>query len=174
LLYFVFCFLFFLCFVLKSFKMASMLVCFNLGLPAPEQSKQITYWLDYLNSSLDLSPLNSTPKWNIILVGVRADEQQDFSLTQNSHLITTWKKKWPCLPIIPKLFTVSALKSIDSVQQLLQFVEQECNCIFDQHAMQIPSSYQQFILKLQEIASNTPLIKWTELFNKLGPEMNMA
>src|SRR5271170_3558586 len=98
-----------------------MLICFNLGIPLEKQMLQIKFWLDYLNSSLTLSPLSSVPKWNVILVGVRADEQQDLSLTQDSLLICTWKKKWPKIPIASKVFAVSSLKSPESVQSLLQF-----------------------------------------------------
>eukprot|EP00026_Physarum_polycephalum_P001439 Phypoly_transcript_01440.p1 GENE.Phypoly_transcript_01440~~Phypoly_transcript_01440.p1 ORF type:complete len:1130 (-),score=207.03 Phypoly_transcript_01440:9-3374(-) len=158
-------------------EMASILVCFNLGLSLDEQSQQITYWLDFLHSSLALPHLadssKSLPKWNIIIVGVRSDEQQDFSLTQNAHVIKMWQKKYARLPIAPKIFTVSSLTSIPSVQVLLQYVEEQCSRIFEHHATQIPTSYKQFIQKLEALAKETQLIHWKDLYGKFGAEMGM-
>jgi hypothetical protein len=159
--------------------MASMLVCFNLSTSAGEQIRQISFWLDFLNSSLSPPPLCSTsvPKWNIILVGVRADEQQDFSLTQNPHIITSWKKKWSRLPIAPILFTVSSLKSIQSIQSLLAFVTEACGQILDKHTTQIPTSYHSFMLHLQHLSKESPLLHWSDLHTKLqknfGAEFKM-
>ena len=132
--------------------MTAMLICFNLGTPLEVQMLQITFWLNYLSSSLTLPPLSCAPKWSVILVGVRADEQQDFSLTQHTHLVSTWKQKWPKIPIASKIFAVSSIKSPESVQTLLQFIEGECNHIFNKHTNQIPTSYQHFISKLQDIS----------------------
>ena len=154
--------------------MICIIVCFNLALPLAGQMQQITYWLDFLNSSLSLPPPLSIPKWKIILVGVRSDEQQDFSLTQNSNLITTWKNIWPQLPISSTLFTTSSLKSAESVTNLFQFVEKECGQIFDHHATQIPSKYQKVLSKLQDIAKENDLIHWKDFHNKLEPELQMG
>jgi hypothetical protein len=151
--------------------MTSVLICFNLGQSLDEQILQITYWLNYLNSSLILSPLSSIPKWNVILVGVRADEQQDFSLTQDPLLISAWKKKWSKIPIVSKVFAVSSLKSPESVQHLLQFVEEECSHIFDNHTAQIPTSYQHFLSKLQDISKQYPIIHWKDLHSNFGSEI---
>jgi hypothetical protein len=157
--------------------MTSMLVCFNLELPVEDQIQQISFWLNFLNSSLPLPPLPATPgaipKWNVILVGVRQDEQHDFSLTKNPNLISQWKKRWPRLPLAPILFTVSSLKSQESVQHLLQFVGDECGRIFDTHCTQIPLSYRNFLSKLQSLSTQHPLIHWSDLFNILKPDIKM-
>jgi hypothetical protein len=154
--------------------MIVIIVCFSLGVPVADQLKQIKYWLDFLNSSLSLPPLSSSPKWIIILVGVRADEQRDSSITQNPNIIENWKARWSQLPIYSKIFSVSSLKSTESVQTLLQCVEAECGRIFDKHTTQIPSSYQAFLLKLKDMAKTTPLISWNELFDKFKSEVNMT
>jgi hypothetical protein len=150
--------------------MTMILVCFNLGAPAAEQVRQISFWLDYFNSSLALPPIvaGTVLKWNIILIGVRSDEQNDFSLTQNSNIIVSWKKKWNKLPIASKIFSVSSLKSIESVQSLLQFIGNSCNHIMDTHAVQIPSTYHQFLSKLHNLAKEHPLVHWSFLHKKLG------
>ena len=77
--------------------MAALLVCFSLEAEDDEQIRQISFWLDFLNSSLSPPPLvtGKIPKWIIILVGVRADQQCDFSLTEDSaSIIEVWKTKW--------------------------------------------------------------------------------
>jgi hypothetical protein len=154
--------------------MIVIIVCFSLAVPVDDQCKQIAYWLNFLNSSLSLPPLSSTPKWSIILAGVREDEQQDLSIIQNPITIQSWKTKWSQLPIYPKVFSVSSLKSTESVQILLQCVEAECGRIFNKNATQIPSSYQAFLLELKNTAKTTPLISWNELFAKFSSEMKMT
>jgi GTPase SAR1 family protein len=153
-------------------EMAVKFVCFNLGAPVTEQTRQIAFWLDYFNSSYILPPIypQSIPKWIIILVGVRADEQTDFFLTQNPLMVTSWQMKYPRLPISSKLFLVSSLKSPESVESLIKFVDIECGCIFDQHTVLIPSTYHQFISNLKGLAIQHPLVNLTELRNKLGVE----
>ena len=140
--------------------------------------RQITYWLDYLNSIFSIPPLPSTPgfipKWNVILVGVRADEQQDFSLTQDPLLTESWKSRFPKLPIVPRVLSVSSLKSSSSVRELIQFVDVECGRILDNHATQIPSSYRIFLSKLHDLSKTNPLIHWNDLHTILEPEMEMG
>eukprot|EP00026_Physarum_polycephalum_P000718 Phypoly_transcript_00719.p1 GENE.Phypoly_transcript_00719~~Phypoly_transcript_00719.p1 ORF type:complete len:498 (-),score=49.29 Phypoly_transcript_00719:858-2351(-) len=156
-------------------EMTSILVCFSLALSAKEQRQQIIFWLNFLNSSLSLPPLSSSfPKWNIILVGVREDEQQDFSLTrEESDNISSWKQTWPRLPIATTLFTVSSLKSKESVQKLLVFVEQECTKILAHHAALIPASYHNFLKRLPSLAKDSPLLHWIDLFNAVKSEFNL-
>ena len=150
--------------------MIAIIVCFNLAVSLEDQIKQITYWLDFLNSSLAPPPLSTSPKWVIILVGVRADEQTDFSLTQTSDMIATWQKKWPKLPLAHKIFSVSSLKSKKSVKTLLEFVEGECARIL-KHAHHIPSSfYKTFLLELKKTDA---LVHWTELFQYFAPKLNV-
>ena len=154
-------------------KITFFIVCFNLGEPVLEQTRQISFWLDFFTSSLSIPLLKagSIPKWIIILVGLRSDEQTEFSLTQNpQRMITSWQKKYPRLPISSTLFSVSSLKSPQSVESLIKFVDNECCHIFDEHAVQIPSTYHQFILKLKDLSKQHPLEHWSEIHKKLGDE----
>jgi hypothetical protein len=157
--------------------MTSFLVCFNLGLPFPDQQQQIINWLSFLNSSLALpsSPttVGATPKWSIIMVGLCSDQQQDFSITQDLQFISRLKKKWPRLPIAPTLFTVSSLHSVESVEALLKFQDQECGRILDTHATQIPTSYHKFLSILPDTAKEHPLIHSQDLYKLLQPRLNM-
>ena len=154
--------------------MAIMLACFNLGAPAQEQARQISFWLDYFNSSLALPPLatGTVLKWEIILIGVRSDEQKDFSITQNPNILAAWKKKWPKLPICPKILLVSSLTSTESVQSLLEFVTDECSRIMDVHAVQIPTAYHQFLSRLRDFSKEQPLVHWKVLHDQLKTEAN--
>jgi hypothetical protein len=153
--------------------MTTILLCFNLGSPLSEQTRQLSFWLDFLNSSLSLPalpPPGTIPKWSITLVGVRADEQTEFDLTNNPRAISVWKKRYPRLPISPAVFSVSSLSSTESVQTLLQFATEECSRIFDQHTVQIPSTYHQFLQKLKQIGKDNPVVHWTELHKMVDPE----
>jgi hypothetical protein len=71
------------------------------------------------------------------------------------------------------LFTVSSLKSIQSVQCLLTFVTEQCDQIFNKHTTQIPTSYHSFLLQLQHHSKESPLMHWGDLHTTLGKEFKM-
>jgi hypothetical protein len=68
---------------------------------------------------------------------------------------------------------VSSLKSIKSVQSLLAFITKECDQILSKHATQIPTSYHSFLLQLQHLSKESPLLYWSDLHTKLGKEFKM-
>ena len=77
--------------------MALYLVCYDLAQPMNEQIKQVNYWLNFLNSSLDLPPppVPEDSKWNIMIIGTRSDMQQDPSgmlmcLNANTKSTCNW------------------------------------------------------------------------------------
>src|SRR3978361_1256748 len=111
-------------------------VCFDCSKPAQEQLKHISFWLDFLNSSLPLPPPPSPPgsKWSIVLVGLKSDLQQPSSPQLKKKHLASWKIKWPRLPLFNQLFSVSSLHSTESVHRLLSSFEQECNRIFSLHS----------------------------------------
>src|SRR3984957_9951386 len=113
-------------------------VCFDLAAPLETQRQQVTYWLDFLNSSLPTVLSTSIPKWKVMIVGTRKDRCEDSFLS--SDIIPSWKSKWTNLPIHDQLFLVSAF-SKEGVRGLLQSIEGTCNEIFFHHTTLIPALY---------------------------------
>jgi hypothetical protein len=131
--------------------MVAYIVCFDLSQPPIEQMAQIEYWMDFLSSALCI-PLHTTKttNWTLILAGLRADQQQsDWTIGPNTNNIISFCAKWPRLPIFPKWFVISSIKSRESVRLLLESVEMECDRIFQFHATEIPLSYRTLLLELQ-------------------------
>eukprot|EP00026_Physarum_polycephalum_P000711 Phypoly_transcript_00712.p1 GENE.Phypoly_transcript_00712~~Phypoly_transcript_00712.p1 ORF type:complete len:920 (-),score=65.02 Phypoly_transcript_00712:1306-4065(-) len=151
-----------------SIEMVAYLVCFDLSQPPADQFAHLRMWLRFLNSALPLRndyKYSTQAKWVVILVGLKQDVQD---LQSPLHMlehedVTSWATQYPRLPIFPKLFLVSSKKSIDSVNQLLNTVQQECDRIFNQHATLIPTSYRSLLHNLQGTESPIHL---TELFTK--------
>ena len=143
-------------------KMSVYIVGFDLGEPLEIQCQQISYWLDYLNAALPLSTESDASlhqKWCIMLVGLRADLQKNRTFIQSKH-ISVWKQKYPQLSIMDNYFTVSAIYSKESVQQLLTKVESKCSQIFDKHAVQIPRSYRKILESFNSNPDNHILVPW--------------
>ncbi len=46
------------------------IVCFDVSEPVEQQTEQISYWLEFLNSALPLPTTVSDTKWSIILAGI--------------------------------------------------------------------------------------------------------
>lgn len=140
----------------KMLQMILYLVCFDLARPLEEQIQQISYWLDFLHSSLPLPPPPVLPNsnWGILLVGLRADMQDPYSSKIQLADILTWQRMYPRLSILnQKVFAVSAFTSEESVSQLLHTVDLVCDNIFSQHAVEIPSTFRS---TLQNIQNNPP------------------
>lgn len=141
------------------------LVCFDLSRPLEEQTKQIAYWLDFLHSSLPLPqlPTHTSSAWGILLVGLRADKQDPLIPKIQLQHIAIWQKMWPRLSIInPQIFEVSAVKSVGSVSQLLNIVDNVCEKLFSSHAMEIPTLYQTTLERIHSHSSSSELALVTE------------
>lgn len=82
-------------------------------------------------------------------------------------MISAWKKRWNRLPISANLFIVGSLTSIPSVQSLLSFVEGECDQIFNQYCVQIPSSYRKVLTQLQSRSMSSYFIHWQDLLEEI-------
>lgn len=139
-------------------------VCYDTSVPQAEQEEQQEHWMNFLGSALPLpqSPSQS-PNWTIIPVGLQADRQTRFNTGAHS-LPSSWKAKWPSLPLSDELFIVSSLKSRESVQILLRKLEVESSRIFQSHATSIPTSYRTLLGELQSLPASKSLISLSELF----------
>ena len=154
--------------------MVTYFVCFDSSKSIQDQLKHISFWLDFLNSSLPLPPPPSPPgsKWSIIIVGLKSDLQQPSSSQLTSQHLSSWKLKWPRLPILNQLFSVSSLTSKSSVQHLLSSVEKECNRIFSLHSTQIPTSYRRVLQLLQSRPDEQVLVHTDTLHQECAPSMD--
>lgn len=152
--------------------MSLYLVCFDLSKSLNDQNKQIAYWLDFLNSSLPLPPSGSQSNWGIIIVGVRADQQNPSPDEQlQPHHIRAWSKQWPRLRILNKRpFAVSSTTSEESVRDLLSTIEEVCDAIFAAHATQIPSLFRTTLasIKSHPIPSEISLTSEDVLYAEHG------
>lgn len=151
------------------------LVCFDLSGSLDDQITQISYWLDFLNSSLPLPPPPSSPlsNWGIILVGLRADLKKPSVQQIQLHHITALATRWPRLSILNKqVFTVSSFTSEASVRQLLDAIEGASDSIFSKHAIQIPSSFRSTLERIQASPPPSDLSLTTEqtLYAEFGNE----
>lgn len=152
-------------------------VCFNLAEPLNIQRSRISYWLDFLNSSLPLPHNQSTasnllPTCKIVLIGTKSDLQKEFALTSTPQLIGSMISQWSRLPITPAIFTVSSHTSVKSVQLLLDYVEQECNNIFSQFSVKLPKSYRKILSQLKERPAIKSILHWTDLFKEFSWEFD--
>lgn len=140
-------------------------MCYDLSAPPEKQFEQISYWLDFLQSSLPLSKdIGPTSKWRIIPVGLKKDLVKPASINNN---IGSWKTNWSQLPIFDQAFFVSSHKH-DSIKELLKVIEGECNRIFKQHTTKIPTAYKTLLQALQTIPEEKSVIPKADLF-KMHP-----
>lgn len=138
------------------FQMVIYIVCYNQEDEQNDQLSQIMFWLQFLNSAISHSSLSSSSsrsssKWKVMIVGLRADAKH-LSSRSFKQAIGAWQKQFK-LPLYKEIFSVSSLTSSESVNRLLQKVEEVCEQIFQSLPIRIPSSYRD-------------LLGWIESYNK--------
>jgi hypothetical protein len=126
------------------------IVCFDLEQDCNDQLNQITFWLEFLSSSLP----NFLPSSTVMIVGLKSDVKHPSTSLSTSH-IKHWQDRFKKLHLFESdLFTISSLKAKDSVSHLLQCVERECKRIFDAHSITIPKAYHDFLQAIKQINSD--------------------
>lgn len=124
------------------------LVCFDLSQPEDKQMQQITFWLEYLNSTLTAARSTST---TVMIFGTRSDIKNPVSNISSSS-IRFWQNKFKNIPLYKsELFTISSLQVKDSVVHLLDAITTECHKIFDILSLKIPTSYIKLIDFLEQL-----------------------
>jgi hypothetical protein len=122
------------------------IICYDLSASPEQQNEQLSYWFDFLHSSLSGST-ECKSKWQVLIVGTKID------LCRPEHLIvnvSNWQAQWPNLPIYKQHFAVSSHK-MNGVQELLKGLKQVCNMIFKQHTLLIPRTYKVFAESIKSI-----------------------
>jgi hypothetical protein len=143
------------------------LVCYSLEVDAEEQQFQIAFWLDFLNSALPLSSKSIRSKWQVMIVGLRADVKHSSSFLKSKH-IQSWQFKYTNLPLFTKeLFSISATTPQESVAKLLQEVEIVCTTVFQCHAVNIPHTYRKLATFVQALSKTEHFITIEEILQLL-------
>lgn len=136
-------------------------ICFNMALPISEQEKQLEYWLNFLQSSLD----TSQSKWWVVIVGLREDVKSDQIVNLNYLKIN-----WPNLKFYDEVFQVSSFTRF-GILELKRKLGELCESLLDRHAKQIRSSYRVVYDTLQA-ASLPAVVTLGEVYKKLGEDSN--
>ncbi len=114
-------------------------------------------------------------RWLPILIsflsGLKADLQHpstNWQIGPTVDNLSTWRRTWPSLPLFNKLCIVSSKASRESVKALLQCIDSECNRIFENFAIQIPTSYRAVLYDIQSQSrpGTKALVPMEELFLK--------
>ena len=130
-------------------------VCYDLSADPQDQHEQLSYWLDFLQSTLGPSAAESHSKWRVVIVGTKLDKSNQSNSSIN--LIPSWKAQWPHLPLYEKHCVVSSHKR-DGIDMLLQELQHICESIFSQHSLRVPNYFKQLQRCFQSISADQLLI----------------
>lgn len=133
------------------------MVCFDLSASLNEQRRQISTWLQYLNSLLSINNNTSatSPSCSIMLVGTKADKKGDKKVTNSTR---PYQHAFPSLHFIDKVHHISTLHNHTSTLNLIADIEKQCSQIMNEHANMIPQSYQQLLRDITSIESSSPIL----------------
>lgn len=137
-------------------KMVLYLICFDMSAPAQVQNRQLTYWLEFLNSAIETRTTFNDSKqapWRIMLVGLKSDDPKsswqpgDEKLTNEC---TGFPQSWPGLPLYERIIAVSSYAASSSVETLIRYITEECDRILQLHARCIPTSYKEVLHRIKK------------------------
>jgi hypothetical protein len=134
------------------------IVCYDLSASPELQNEQLSYWLNFLHSTLSGSP-ESKSKWRVMVVGTKHDMYQQKQLVD---LIPTWQEQWPSLPLHKQHFVVSSY-TMHGVKALLEALTHVCNTIFEQHTLAIPRTYKLLAKSIESITQDHCIIPVSQL-----------
>lgn len=139
-------------------KLALYVVCFDLSASVNEQRRQISTWLHYLNSLLQLkeTPSSSILPTSIILVGTKADKMAEKQVIINNTEV--YQQSFPSLHFLDKVHYISTLYDPTSARNLIVDIENQCANIMNEHAKDIPRSYRQLLKDITSMQFSNPLI----------------
>lgn len=132
------------------------LVCYSLA--AEEQNEQLSYWLNFLHSTLSVTP-DTKSKWLVLIVGTKSDKCQR---EPRDNPISSWQAQWPNLPLYHKHLTVSSHKKV-GIKELLQELTLVCNTIFEKHTTWIPRAYKVLLESIKTIPPDQAIISISNL-----------
>lgn len=147
-------------------KLSFYVVCFDLSAPVNDQRRQISTWLQYLNSLLTINnttssvPVSTNPSCSIILVGTKADLMGDKNVIKNAR---AYQQSFPSLHFVEKVHHISTLYNQASVRDLIVDIEGQCSRIMNEHTNLIPLSYQRLLKDISSIESASPILPITAI-----------
>jgi hypothetical protein len=125
------------------------IVCFDLEQDHDDQVCQIEFWLEFLSSTLP----GFLPSSTVMISGLKSDVKHASTSICRSH-IQSWQNRFRNLFLFKSdLFTISSIKSKESVSHLLQCVEGECKRIFESHSTAIPKPYLELLQSIKQMSN---------------------
>jgi hypothetical protein len=139
-------------------QMVVYVMCFDSSDPPVIQNQQIKYWLDFLQSTLVISP-ESQSKSSVVIVGTKSDNCKNLVPPDS---IQSWRVMWSQLPIHNQQFSVSAHKN-QGIHKFLNELERICNNIFDHHSLHIPQICKTLLEHFQSLPSEQFIVPISQI-----------
>eukprot|EP00026_Physarum_polycephalum_P002549 Phypoly_transcript_02556.p1 GENE.Phypoly_transcript_02556~~Phypoly_transcript_02556.p1 ORF type:complete len:750 (+),score=131.28 Phypoly_transcript_02556:408-2657(+) len=122
------------------------ILCYDYSAPQQIQQEQISYWLDFLQSTLPTTPITSksSPKWQVMVVGTKSDKcNAEARQSSSLPISTSWESLWPNVPLHSHQYVVSS-HQMSGIDDFLEKLEDICNIIFEKHSLLVPQIYNSF------------------------------
>jgi hypothetical protein len=117
------------------------ILCYDYSASHDIQYEQLSYWLDFLQSTLPTSSHEAKSKWQVMVVGTKSDmctsKQSGIS---SLSIPPAWKAKWPNILFLDDQFIVSSHK-MKGIHLVLRNLDQLCNSIIKQNYLLVPNEY---------------------------------
>eukprot|EP00026_Physarum_polycephalum_P003518 Phypoly_transcript_03531.p1 GENE.Phypoly_transcript_03531~~Phypoly_transcript_03531.p1 ORF type:complete len:802 (+),score=106.01 Phypoly_transcript_03531:131-2407(+) len=152
---------------LLSIEMVVYVLCYDFSASEKTQNEQISYWLDFLQSTLPTTQFShptSPSNWQVIVVGTKIDQCKIKPQQHTLPIRESWKRLWTSLPLHTNQYIVSSHK-IKGIDDLWAQLNNTCNTILDQHAILVPQKYNSLITTIQSIPLNKSIIPIKQLEN---------
>jgi hypothetical protein len=137
------------------------ILCYNYSAPEDVQQDQISYWLDFLQSTLPSSS-QPTSKWQVLIVGTKSDQCNTKPGNIQLPISPAWKVLWPNLPLHSHQYIISSHQMV-GVRAVVDKLEQICEEIFDKYSLLVPHEYNTLMDSIKAISTQHSIIPTRQL-----------
>jgi hypothetical protein len=137
------------------------ILCYDYSAPEDVQQDQISYWLDFLQSTLPSSSQFKS-KWQVLIVGTKSDQCNTNQGQLQLPISPSWEVLWPNLPLHNHQYIISSHQMV-GVGNVVDKLEQICEKIFEEHSLLVPQEYNSLMDSIKAIPPDQSIILTSQL-----------
>jgi hypothetical protein len=139
------------------------ILCYDYSASHNIQDEQLSYWLDFLQSTLPTSP-EAKSKWRVMVVGTKRDmpSAPKRSKIYSLPILLIWKLKWPNIFFLEHQFFVSSHK-MKGIDMVLRALDQTCSLLIELNYLLVPHEYNALADAINSIPQDQCIIPISKL-----------
>jgi hypothetical protein len=138
------------------------ILCYDYSTSPDIQNSQLSYWFDFLQSTLSISSFEAKSKWQVVVVGTKSDKCTSKPKQFSLPIPPSWKVQWPNLSFFNNQFIVSS-HNLKGISLFLSELNQICHSIIEQNYLLVPRKYNKLLDSIKSIPQDQCIMPTSQL-----------